>query len=75
VAAQAQEIKAYNLEVIKTTDWIVDLGREGGDAGCNVVPIGNIRSLMPFLYCRSRFTLDFIRRPHQSILVRSIVAI
>ena len=27
----------YNLEVIKTADWIVDLGPEGGDAGGHVV--------------------------------------
>ena len=27
----------HNLEVIKTADWIVDLGPEGGDAGGHVV--------------------------------------
>jgi excinuclease ABC subunit A len=30
----------YNLEVIKTADWIVDLGPEGGDAGGHVVSVG-----------------------------------
>jgi excinuclease ABC subunit A len=30
----------HNLEVIKTADWIVDLGREGGDAGGHVVAVG-----------------------------------
>ncbi len=30
----------HNLEVIKTADWIVDLGPEGGDAGGYVVAIG-----------------------------------
>ncbi len=30
----------HNLEVIKTADWIVDLGPEGGDAGGDVVAIG-----------------------------------
>ena len=30
----------YTLEVIKTADWIVDPGPEGGDAGGNVVAIG-----------------------------------
>ena len=30
----------HNLEVIKTADWIVDLGPEGGDAGGAVVAIG-----------------------------------
>ena len=30
----------HNLEVIKTADWIVDLGPEGGDAGGHVVAAG-----------------------------------
>jgi excinuclease ABC subunit A len=30
----------HNLEVIKTADYIVDLGPEGGDAGGQVVAVG-----------------------------------
>jgi excinuclease ABC subunit A len=30
----------HNLDVIKTADWIVDLGPEGGDAGGRVVAAG-----------------------------------
>jgi excinuclease ABC subunit A len=30
----------HNLDVIKTADWIVDLGPEGGDAGGSVVAVG-----------------------------------
>ncbi len=30
----------HNLEVIKTADWIVDLGPEGGDAGGEIVASG-----------------------------------
>jgi len=31
----------HNLDVIKTADWVVDLGPEGGDAGGYIVAEGN----------------------------------
>ncbi|HET8625566.1 MAG TPA: excinuclease ABC subunit UvrA, partial [Gemmatimonadales bacterium] len=30
----------HNLDVIKTADWIVDLGPEGGDAGGRIIAKG-----------------------------------
>jgi excinuclease ABC subunit A len=30
----------HNLDVIKTADWIVDLGPEGGDGGGEVIASG-----------------------------------
>jgi excinuclease ABC subunit A len=30
----------HNLDVIKTADWVVDLGPEGGDAGGHIVAVG-----------------------------------
>ena len=33
-------IVEHNLEVIKTADWIIDLGTEGGDGGGEIVAAG-----------------------------------
>ncbi|MEI6413206.1 MAG: excinuclease ABC subunit UvrA [Pseudomonadota bacterium] len=30
----------HNLDVIKTADWIIDLGPEGGDAGGRIIAVG-----------------------------------
>ena len=30
----------HNLDVVKTADWLVDLGPEGGDRGGSVVAVG-----------------------------------
>ncbi len=36
----------HNLEVIKTADWIIDLGPEGGDAGGEIVAAGTPEDLV-----------------------------
>ena len=30
----------HNLDVIKTADWVVDLGPEGGDGGGRIIAAG-----------------------------------
>jgi excinuclease ABC subunit A len=35
----------HNLEVIKTADWVIDLGPEGGDKGGEIVAVGTPETL------------------------------
>jgi excinuclease ABC subunit A len=55
----------HNLEVIKTADWIVDLGPEGGDAGGQVVAVGTPAEIAanPRSYTGQYLTLVLARRP------------
>src|SRR6185436_9340552 len=36
----------HNLDVIRASDWLIDLGPEGGDAGGEVVAIGTPKQVM-----------------------------
>src|SRR6185503_9883782 len=35
----------HNLEVVKTADWVVDLGPEGGDGGGRILAAGTPESI------------------------------
>jgi len=35
----------HNLEVIKTADWIIDIGPEGGQKGGNIVAVGTPKDI------------------------------
>jgi len=47
----------HNLEVIKTADWIIDLGPEGGDKGGEVVASGTPEDICAV---KRSFTGDFL---------------
>jgi excinuclease ABC subunit A len=55
----------HNLEVIKTADWIIDLGPEGGDGGGEVVAQGPPEAIMQEKKSHTgRYLADFLaRRP------------
>lgn len=49
----------HNLDVIKTADWIIDLGPEGGDRGGEVVAEGTPEEVAR---CAKSFTGQYLRR-------------
>ena len=49
----------HNLDIIKTADWIIDLGPEGGDAGGRVVATGTPEEVTA---CPGSYTGQFLRR-------------
>jgi excinuclease ABC subunit A len=48
----------HNLDVIKTADWIIDLGPEGGDAGGRVVAVGTPEDVA---VCEASYTGRYLR--------------
>jgi len=48
----------HNLEVIKTADWIIDLGPEGGDAGGYIVATGTPEDVA---LCENSYTGQYLR--------------
>ena len=43
----------HNMEVIKSADWVIDLGPEGGEEGGNIVFEGTPEALAK---CRNSYT-------------------
>jgi excinuclease ABC subunit A len=56
----------HNLDVIKTADWVIDLGPEGGDAGGTVVCAGTPEEVAAFPGSHTgRFLGPVLARPAQ----------
>ena len=49
----------HNLEVIKTADWIIDLGPEGGDGGGRVVAAGTPEDVAQ---CAESYTGQYLKK-------------
>jgi excinuclease ABC subunit A len=57
----------HNLEVIKTADWIIDLGPEGGDGGGEIVAEGTPEDVVKE---KRSYTGQFLK----PVLARKIVS-
>jgi excinuclease ABC subunit A len=57
----------HNLDVIKSADWIIDLGPEGGDAGGRIVAEGTPEQVAA---SQHSYTGQFLKR----MLVREVVS-
>ena len=53
----------HNLDVIKTADYIVDLGPEGGDKGGSLVACGTPEQIAK---CRRSYTGQYIKKVLES---------
>ena len=49
----------HNMDVIKTADWIIDLGPEGGDQGGRVIVTGPPEEVVT--YCEESHTAKYLR--------------
>ncbi|NOZ43545.1 MAG: excinuclease ABC subunit UvrA, partial [Alphaproteobacteria bacterium] len=49
----------HNLDVIKTCDWIIDLGPEGGDGGGNIVAEGPPEKIIS---CEKSYTGQYLKK-------------
>lgn len=50
----------HNMDVIKSADWIIDLGPEGGDAGGKVIAVGSPEDLVK-KYSNISYTAKYLK--------------
>jgi len=56
----------HNLDVVKTTDWLIDLGPEGGDAGGYIIAEGPPEAVAQV---EASYTGQFLRKVLEPVLV------
>jgi excinuclease ABC subunit A len=49
----------HNLDVVKTADWVIDLGPEGGDKGGHIVATGTPEDVAQ---CEESYTGQYLRQ-------------
>ena len=49
----------HNLDVIKNSDWIIDLGPEGGQKGGEVVAFGTVQDIID---CPRSYTGQYLKK-------------
>jgi excinuclease ABC subunit A len=55
----------HNLDVVKTADWIIDFGPEGGDGGGEIVAVGNPEQIAANeASWTGRYLKELLRRHH-----------
>ncbi len=62
----------HNMEVIRSADWVIDLGPEGGEAGGEVVYAGALEGLVR---CEKSYTGLFLKRYRDRLLKKDAVPI
>ena len=56
----------HNLEVIKTADWLIDLGPEGGDGGGEIVAVGTPEDVAKVAKSYTgQYLKDVLKRPRK----------
>ena len=49
----------HNMDVIKTADWIIDLGKEGGDEGGEIIFQGTVKDIIKD---KKSYTGEFLKK-------------
>ena len=56
----------HNLDVIKTADWVVDLGPEGGDKGGEIIATGTPETISQCKHSHTgRYLAETLKRHQQ----------
>ncbi|MFB3099868.1 MAG: excinuclease ABC subunit UvrA, partial [Gammaproteobacteria bacterium] len=60
----------HNLDVIKTADWIIDLGPEGGDGGGEIIAVGTPTEIAANKRSHTGYYLKPLLERHNKVITR-----